>query len=170
MVEPHAAGLRARGEQVAVIIATDGLPNHKGTFLRAMQALQCLPVWVVVRLCTDDDGVVDYWNDLDRQLEAPLEVLDDLASEAKEVTQLNPWLNYAQPLHLCRLFGLPGKLYDALDETRLLPFQAQQFCEDLLGVELPQAEVSEEQFLEGIKTALADLAPVLNPLTMRPKD
>merc|ERR1719473_2245069 len=64
MIEPFATALRQSGQQVAVIIATDGLPNHKASFLQAMMTLQTLPVWVVVRLCTDDEAVVDYWNDL----------------------------------------------------------------------------------------------------------
>merc|ERR1712144_191012 len=82
MISPIAADLRASGQQVAVILATDGHPNNRQSFVQAMQQLQLLPVWVVVRLCTDDDDVVSFWNDLDEQLEAPLEVLDDVRGEA----------------------------------------------------------------------------------------
>ena len=46
MIEPHARDLQARGERVAVIIATDGLPNDCNSFVSAMQALQRLPVWL----------------------------------------------------------------------------------------------------------------------------
>merc|ERR1711907_168220 len=69
MISPIAADLRASGQQVAVILATDGHPNNRQSFVQAMQQLQLLPVWVVVRLCTDDDDVVSFWNDLDEQLE-----------------------------------------------------------------------------------------------------
>merc|ERR1711939_496073 len=52
MISPIAADLRASGQQVAVILATDGHPNNRQSFVQAMQQLQLLPVWVVVRLCT----------------------------------------------------------------------------------------------------------------------
>jgi len=170
MIEPHARDLHARGERVAVIIATDGLPNNRSSFVSAMQALQRLPVWVIVRLCTDDDSIVDYWNDLDRNLESPLEVLDDLRSEAVEVERLNPWLTYGGPLHLCRLFGMPGKLFDALDESSLLPFQIKEFVEDLLGITIGHdPQVDKDAFLNDVKEALAEVPPVLHPITLQPK-
>ena len=170
MIEPHARDLQARGERVAVIIATDGLPNDCNSFVSAMQALQRLPVWVIVRLCTDDDSIVDYWNELDRNLESPLEVLDDLRSEAVEVERLNPWLNYGGPLHLCRLFGLPGKLFDALDESSLLPFQIKEFIEDFLGITIGHdPQVDKDAFLKDVKEALAKVPPVLHPITLQAK-
>jgi len=59
--------LRARGQRVAVILATDGLPtddygqsgfNQTQEFVNALRTLERLPVWVVIRLCTDQDEVV----------------------------------------------------------------------------------------------------------------
>ena len=88
-------------------------------------------------------------DDLDRQLEAPLETLDDVASEAKEVARFNPWL-----------------LYDLLDETALLPAQAKTLIENLLGCgELPEPQVELGPFLQAVKRAVAELPKVYNPLT-----
>jgi len=164
MITPIAHSLRANGQAVPVLLCTDGLPNNRQTFIQAMQQLQALPVWCVVRLCTDDDAVVDFWNDLDRALEAPLEVLDDVRGEAAEVTSLNPWLTYGPPLHMARLFGLPEKIFDAIDEESLLPPQIKEFMCTLLGVpELPEPEIDLNGFVSAVQQALLTQPRVIDP-------
>lgn len=104
-IEPQ---LRANRQMVCVTIATDGLSSD-GDIATAMARLKNLPVWVVIRMCTDDDHIVDYWNNLDSQLEVDMDVLDDLSAEGDEVTDNNPWLTYGEPMHRLREFGIPIK-------------------------------------------------------------
>ena len=87
------SSLRASGQKACVIIATDG-ESSDGDIVTAMQPLRLLPVWVVVRLCTDEDRIVDYWNNIDSQLELDMDVLDDLCGEAEEVISVYILLNY----------------------------------------------------------------------------
>lgn len=46
------------------VIASDGAATD-GDVADALRPLHDLPVWLVVRLCTDDDNVVNYWNRID---------------------------------------------------------------------------------------------------------
>lgn len=50
-----------------------------------MRQLENLPVWVVVRLCTDEDKMVNYWNNVDSEVDLNMDVIDDHLGEAKEI-------------------------------------------------------------------------------------
>ena len=55
------------GEKACVVIATDGEPNDKAAFKREVERLLKLPVWLIFRLCTNEESVVEYYNELDGQ-------------------------------------------------------------------------------------------------------
>ncbi len=118
--------LMSQGQRVVVVIATDGVPSDstgrtnyrtKQEFKDALQQLHGLPVWVVVRLLTDDEEVAEYWNQIDSQLELSLEVLDDWLGEAAEIYRHNPWLNYPELRAsggVCHVFVVGGTLGTAV--------------------------------------------------------
>lgn len=141
-VSANADKLRQQGQRHVVVIASDGMSTD-GDVAEAMRPLQALPVWVVVRLCTDDDQVVQYWNKVDEELELDLDVLDDLTGEAKEVCSFSPWLNYGMPLHRLREWGCMNKLFDLLDEKALSHSEMRELLVLLLGEEdLPHPQVN----------------------------
>lgn len=119
--------MRANGQKACIIIATDG-ESSDGDVAQALRPLKDLPVWVVLRLCTDEEKVVDYWNNVDNVLELNLDVIDDLYGESVEVFKVNPWLTYCEPLHRMREFGVSLKEIDLLDETLLPCEQMKKVC------------------------------------------
>jgi len=76
--------LIAPGEKACVVIATDGEPDDKDAFKREVVSLLKLPVWLVFRVCTNEEHVIEYYNELDGQIEANIEVIDDLQGEAHD--------------------------------------------------------------------------------------
>jgi hypothetical protein len=47
-----------------------------------------LPVLVILRLCTSEEKVVTYWNNIDQQLELDIDVLDNQHGDARQVSSL----------------------------------------------------------------------------------
>ena len=174
------AKMRKKGLEAVVIIATDGLPTSpegytsqaiNNDFIHALQALQRLPVWVVIRLCTDEQAVVDFYNQLDGVLELPIEVLDDFFNEAKEIHKHNKWLNYAITLHRCREIGYQNRIFDLLDERPLNKDEVKEFCESLLGIcyfeNAPDVHSDWNGFLKLLTKVLKDEKPQFNPITKK---
>lgn len=143
-VSQESSELANSGQRIVLVIATDGLPTgaYSGTCTdadrrRLIQQLRKLtsdlPIFVVVRLTTDEEDVVEFYNSIDEELELPLEVLDDLESEAKEIAQQgNGWLTYSPLIHTLREGGTFVKLFDLLDERRLTRLEVVLFVRLLL--------------------------------------
>lgn len=83
---------------------------------------------VILRLCTEEKDIIDYWNNIDQQLELEIDVLDDQLGDAKQVYEVNRWLTYGEPLHRIREFGASMKEMDILDEKTLAMEQMRVIC------------------------------------------
>ena len=178
--------LREDGCRVAIILATDGLPTDEcgyggpivnQKFVETLRLLEGLPVWLVIRLCTDEEAVVNFYNNLDSQLELSLEVLDDFLEESKEVYQHNPWLNYALPLHRLREMGYHDRVFDLLDERPFTTEELREFCSVLLlepsvtsaaaEKDLPDPSADWATFYRTVKALLGNQPNQWNPITKK---
>ena len=169
--------LSAEGKRVVIVIATDGLPTDalgnatntvKNQFIQSLRSLEGLPVWLVIRLCTDDDDVVDFYNELDDMLELSMDVLDDFVGEAEEVYEHNKWLTYALPLHRMREMGFHDRVFDMLDERTLTKGELRDFCRLLFGVGncdgVPDPSVDWKGFLTSVDMLLRKEELQYNPV------
>lgn len=158
-----APSLREQGKRIAVILATDGLPSDdRGVsgpqelreFTAELRSLEGLPVWVVIRLCTDDREVVNFYNNLDDELELSMEVLDNFTDEAEEIYEKNPWINYSLPLHRMRELGFQHRIFDLLDERRLTVSELRDYCMLVFGAGsfdgVPEPETDFKGFLRAL--------------------
>jgi hypothetical protein len=173
--------LKSQGQRVVIVIATDGLPSNEygessdyilDEFVRALKTLQTLPVWVVIRLCTNDDSVGKYYDDLDKVLESPLEVIDDFFGEAKGIYAANKWLNYTLPLHRCREMGCHHRIFDLLDERLLNKDELLEFLQILFGREnfhgVPDMHADWPGFATALKKIVEKQGSQFNPITKKP--
>lgn len=151
--------LRRNGQKAIVVIATDGEASD-GDVTAALKPLEKLPVLLVLRLCTDDENVTKYWNDVDKQLELEVDVLDDLCAEASGVSKANPWLTYTDSFHKMREFGASIKEMDLIDESRLSSEQMRVIVAALLfdgkKKSVPHPDEDWGRFATSIKKALKD--------------
>jgi hypothetical protein len=150
-------------------IFTDGEPSD-GLLSEFLAPLTNFPVWIVVRLCTNVDNIVEYWNKMDKELEIEMDILDDFLEEAKAVNELNPWLTYGKPIHQMREWGMRVPDLDYLDETKLTPQQMSNVCRLLLfgskSKELP-APADWEKFVQILGAAKHAEPKVFDPVRRR---
>jgi len=160
-VRASASALRSSGRTAVVVVASDGEASD-GDLGRALAPLVGQPASVVVRLCTDDERVVEYWNDIDGDLELELDVLDDLSGEGAEVHAHNSWVAYGEALHRAREWGGSPKELDWLDERPLSPPEAQRLVEFILGPFNSSLQLDPDAFLGELDDALGTVVEVFD--------
>lgn len=166
-----------RDQQIVVVLATDGLPTDRNgectmatrdEFVQALMSLEGLPVWVVIRLCTQAEDVVAFYNSLDKKLELSLEVLDDYFQEAQELHKYNKWINYAHCLHRAREMGFHHRMFDLLDERKLTLDEVREYFVFLFGEAktryLPDPGEDFKGFLAAAKVIIDGEPKVFNPI------
>ena len=175
-ISAMANDLRKKGKKVALILATDGLPTDEqgcggqeitNAFVRALRSLEGLPIWIVIRLCTDEDDVTEFYNSLDDELELSLEVIDDYKGEAQEVYAQNKWITYGVPLHRSRELGYHNRLFDMIDERPFTLEEVRSFCCLLFGIEeddLPDPIMNFDAFIEEVDIRLQTEQLQYNPI------
>jgi hypothetical protein len=162
---PIAGTLRQNSQRVVVVIATDG-ESSDGDITACLRPLERLPVYLVIRLCTDDPKIVDYWNTIDASLELDMDVLDDFASESEEIMSVNNWITYGEPLHRFREFGSHIKELDVLDEASLSIDQMMNTVSMILDTpinRLPHPSVDWNRFIEVVVSENNKLPKIWNP-------
>ena len=86
-------------------------------YIEAMQTIQNLPIYIVVRLCTNDEASMHFWNTLDLDLDVPVDVLDDFEAEAAAAFSMNPWCNYCMPIQRLREWGFRSPVRTAYQQA-----------------------------------------------------
>ena len=168
--------LRQQNQTVTVVIATQGTPTLDGgggnnpgqQFVQTLKALEALPVWVVFRLCTDDERVFDFYNSLDSSISLPFDCLDDFFGESLEVYLRNPWLTYGLPLHRFRELGFRVDVLDAIDERALTLSEVRDLCYLLFATQpLPDPAVNWDAFMQAVSSLVAREKQQWNPVTRK---
>ena len=167
-IEKEASRLEAKGKHITVTIFTEGTPTDemgktgaevRNDFLQSLFHISKLPVNIIVRLCTDNDQITDWFNTLDvgDHLQN-FDVLDDFWGEAMEVHMHNPWLTYGIGLHRLREAGLASDLLGELDDTKMSLDHIHLFCNRLLigksKTGIPHPRHSWSEFMNGLVQVL----------------
>mmetsp|Transcript_137972 Transcript_137972/g.349565 ORF Transcript_137972/g.349565 Transcript_137972/m.349565 type:complete len:399 (+) Transcript_137972:66-1262(+) len=166
-IQADFSALAQARQMIFLTIVTDGLPTSPSSgqsgpadrkvMIEMMRSLcASLPVQLVIRLCTDEEQTIDFYNNIDEELELPLDILDDISGEAREVAKHgNDWFAYTPVLHRIREAGTLSKMLDAIDERPLSVLEVQQFAELLCGSQRPLAGLGKRQFVNEIQEIVA---------------
>ena len=158
-------------KHVVLMLCTGGIPSDEfgndgsavmTDFVDSLMALSKLPVKIIVRLCTDNERVTDFFNRLDSKLH-DIDVLDDYYGEAMEVYLHNPWLTYGFGLHRLREAGLASDLIGDLDERCFTIEDIHQFCLEFITgeeVNLPHPR----NFISSLASILSNEKLQWNPI------
>ena len=146
--------LRSTNKIALLIIMTD-CESTDGNIVDVLKPLEGMPLQIVIRMCTDERAVTEYWHNINAQLDLDIYVLDHMDIEAVEVMENNNWLTYAEPLHRMREFGVLVPAINYLDYRQLTRIEIKTVLETLIGG--PSLPDPEDDWLAFVDTSAAAL-------------
>ena len=167
--------LKDRRHIVPIVITTQGLPTNAigetstlviNEFFQILHSFEALPVSIALRLCTDDEKAIDFYNSVDKRLK--LDVLDDFYGEALEAYLRNPWLTYGIAMHRYREMGFRVHALDILDERSLTKYELRELCSFLFDASIPDPELNWNVFIQTITGCLSREQMQWNPIKKLP--
>jgi hypothetical protein len=151
------------------IIITDGEPNNTLNFENELKILaDTYSIFLTINLCTDNDQIVEYYNDLDQKLGKEMggiDVLDDFEAEQNEILQIgNNFFVYTYDIHICRLAGCNSIIADSLDEIKFPPHYVVKLCNELTNIDNAKSPHWSENglYIEYLKEKCTEINPVYN--------
>lgn len=113
-----------KNKPICYNLITDGEPDYKFHFESELNNLaKKYNVFLVINLCTDNDDIVQYYNDLDKNVGkemSGMDVIDDMEAEYKEIRDAgNRFFSYSKDIHVCRMSGCFNIVADLMDEEYL---------------------------------------------------
>lgn len=96
-------------DRIMLMIITDGIPSD-GSCAELISRLETIltpRVTLVIRLCTDDKEILDYYDTVARTLSPGLvNIVANLRYEAHKANKINPHTVYTRGLHLIQTMGI----------------------------------------------------------------
>lgn len=166
--------------KIILIIITDGLPSEdfysgqeadKIRFRDVLIKYMKLPAVsrLVLRLVTNDQEVISWYDLLDKHPEIPMDGLDDLVGEAIEIYEKgNKWLNYSLQIQQVRTLGTENLILDWLDEINLDKRNIITFIISLVQLnhtDIPDITEDLESFFLWVEERIHQMSLIWNPLT-----
>ena len=161
-------------------IITDGVPNNKAAFERNLMSLSSTyNIFLTINLCTNDDDIVSYFNDLDKNIGNEIcgcDVIDDLEAEQEEVLKAgNNVINYCNEIHIVRMAGCFSIVSDLLDEVELGIHYTIKLCNELLSLRNPPKWRNINEYMAVVKNSNYDIydfrnrsiRPIINEAKLR---
>lgn len=167
--------LEAESRRLVISVCTDSIPTDAdgmenqqivSEFLMTLQQLMEWPVQVVIRLLTDEERVVGFYQRLPSDM-GSLQVLDVYVSECEQVQKYNPWLHYGYPLHLCREQGIHKPVLEALSRRALTAAESAEVLRIIFLHDQPQDQMSYVHFRKQVDEWNKDAGVLWNPTKKR---
>jgi len=156
--------IHPEGRRTIIVIATDGIPTDEcgiesalamDRFINTLKTLESYPVFILFRICSNDQHVLDFYNNLDRQFQHSVQVIHYFALEAQDVFKVNSWLNYTLPLQYCREIGFQNEVFSVIDKRQLTMDEMVQFCQLIFGTATTRELPNPYQNWDGFSATLS---------------